>query len=148
MARPALRRRSGSSPAGRDVQPALVIGRKGFNHNTLVYQYRLCFTMPSYCTGALSDFSYIVYIVSTNHKSRLHIPTHRSVVPTSFMQLIVMSRRRGSASSQKKPMFFSNGKAPFTHLVFQMESTVYDTSFCYTNRILETWVVLSKSGSA
>ena len=24
------------------------------NHNTLVYQYRLCYTMPLYCTGALS----------------------------------------------------------------------------------------------
>ena len=24
------------------------------NHNTLVYQYRLCYTMSLYCTGALS----------------------------------------------------------------------------------------------
>ena len=39
---------------GRDVQPALVIGRQGVNHNTLVYQYWPCYTMPSYCTGALS----------------------------------------------------------------------------------------------
>ena len=39
---------------GRDVQPALVIGRKEFNHHTLEYQYRLCYTMPLYCTGALS----------------------------------------------------------------------------------------------
>ena len=27
---------------------------KRVNHHTLVYQYRLCDTMPLYCTGALS----------------------------------------------------------------------------------------------
>ena len=40
-------------PLARDAYPAL-IGRQGLNHNTLVYQYRLCYTMPLYCTGALS----------------------------------------------------------------------------------------------
>ena len=43
---------------GRDAQPGALIGRKGFNHHTLVYQYRLCYTMSLYCTGALSHFSY------------------------------------------------------------------------------------------
>ena len=41
---------------GGDAQPAL-IGRQGLtriHHNTLLYQYRLCYTMPLYCTGSLS----------------------------------------------------------------------------------------------
>ena len=46
--------RAGGGQYGMDVQPALVIGRKRFNHHTLVYQYRLCYTMPLYCAGALS----------------------------------------------------------------------------------------------
>ena len=45
-----------------------LIGRQGFTHNTLVYQYRLCYTTPLYCTSTLYTFS---YTVSTNHKSRL-----------------------------------------------------------------------------
>ena len=44
------------------------------NHNTLVYQYRLCYTMPLCCTGSTITFS---YILSTKHKSRLRIPIAR-----------------------------------------------------------------------
>ena len=42
------------------------------NHNTLVYQYWLCYTMSLYCTGALQVITFS-YIVSTN-QSRLRIP--------------------------------------------------------------------------
>ena len=38
---------------GRDAQPTTDWSER-VNHNTLVYQYRLRYTMPLYCTGALS----------------------------------------------------------------------------------------------
>ena len=38
---------------GRDAQPT-TDWSTSVNHNTLVYQYRLCYRMPLYCTGALS----------------------------------------------------------------------------------------------
>ena len=42
-----------SEVTGRDAQPTTDWSNK-VNHNTLVYQYRPCYTMPLYCTGALS----------------------------------------------------------------------------------------------
>ena len=44
------------------------------NHNTLVYQYRLCLHNVVVLYRRTIAFS---HIVSTNHKSRLHIPSHR-----------------------------------------------------------------------
>ena len=37
-----------------DAQLGALIGRQGVKHNILVYQHRLCYTMPLCCTGALS----------------------------------------------------------------------------------------------
>ena len=55
----------------RDAQPgALVIGRQGLNHNTLVYQHRLCYTSPLYCTGALSRS--VIYSVDQSQEPVAH----------------------------------------------------------------------------
>ena len=41
-------------PTRRDTQPGALIGRQGITAIPFVYQYRLRYTTPVYCTGALS----------------------------------------------------------------------------------------------
>ena len=39
------------------------------NHNTIVYQYRSCYTMPLYCTSTLNTFSYVEIYYSSGSVS-------------------------------------------------------------------------------
>ena len=106
-------------PRVRDAQPALVIGlEKIVNHNTLVYQYRLCYTMPLYCTSALSR-SVIQCRPITRAGSR--IPTGRSrrssagssppPAPRGQPEIISFSHK---ATFSKNPRFLSQIIIPIT----------------------------------